>query len=84
MWTIPYLVCVLCVQLIADYKRQLLDPSTTSEMRSEVEEAVQEWEVSIKYHKELIEKNERDLDREREALQVLLPPSESKWLISGN
>ena len=84
MWTIPYLVCVLCVQAIADWKRELLDPSTTSERRSEVEVQVQTWEGGIKRHKELIEENERDLDREREALQVLLPPSKSKWLISGN
>ena len=66
-------VCVLCVQRIAGLQRELLDPSTTSERRSMLEG-----------YKELREKNERSLDREREALQVLLPPSKSKWLISGN
>ena len=84
MWTIPYLVCVLCVQWIARDKRELVDPSTTSERRSEVERNVQTWEGYIKFNKELIEEIERNIDREREALQVLLPPSESKWLISGN
>ena len=84
MWTIPYLVCVLCVQWIARDKRQLLDPSTTSERRSRLERNVQSWERGIKMNKEMVEENERALDREREALQVLLPPSKSKWLISGN
>ena len=84
MWTIPYLVCVLCVQGIADNKRELLDPSTTSERRSVLEGRVQGGEDMIKSYKEWIEETERDLDKEREALQVLLPPSESKWLISGN
>ena len=84
MWTIPYLVCVLCVQFLARDKRELLDPSTTSERRSGLEGKVQTWEDHIKRCKERIEEKERDLDREREALQVLLPPSKSKWLISGN
>ena len=84
MWTIPYLVCVLCVQRIARDKRELADPSTTSKRRSELEGIVQRWEGAIKRWKELIEENERALDREREALQVLLPPSKSKWLISCN
>ena len=77
-------MCVLCVQFIADNKRELGDPSTTSERRSVLEREVQDWEGIIKINKEWIVKNERDLDREREALQVLLPPSKSKWLISGN
>ena len=70
--------------MIARDKRKLLDPSTTSERRSEVEGQVQMWERGIKDNKEWIERNERALDKEREALQVLLHPSESKWLISGN
>ena len=57
MWTIPYLVCVLCVQRIADDKRELVDPSTTSKRRSWLERSVQWRERGIKEHKKYIEKN---------------------------
>ncbi len=74
MWTIPYLVSVLCMQWLA--KKSLL----------ELEWYVQIWEDRIKDNKEQLEKIERALSLEREALQGLLPSSPGKWLIiiSGN
>ncbi len=64
MWTIPYLVSVLCMQRLARDKKSLL-----------VAESVQLWENMIKYYKKELEKNERALSSEREALQGLLPSS---------
>ncbi len=85
MWTIPYLVSVLCMQRLADDKKSLLVAQSDSKKRR-LEELVQHWEDNIKYYKEALEKNERALSSEREALQGLLPSSPGKWLIiiSGN
>ncbi len=85
MWTIPYLVSVLCIQLIANDKKSLLKAESDSKKRR-LERDVQYWEDEIKYYKEVLEKNERALSLEREALQGLLPSSPGKWLIiiSGN
>ncbi len=85
MWTIPYLVSVLCMQGLASDKKSLLEAESDSERRG-LEEVVQTWENMIKDYKEALEKNERALSLEREALQGLLPSSPGKWLfiISGN
>ena len=85
MWTIPYLVCVLCMQYIAIWKRELEAPSDRKRKRS-VEKEIQRYESHIKSHKEEIESIERPLSSEREVLQGLLPSVPSKWIIisSGN
>ncbi len=85
MWTIPYLVSVLCMQDIAIWKRELEAPSD-SEEREELEEMIQEYESVIKSYKEEIESIESTLSSEREVLQGLLPSVPSKWIIisSGN
>ncbi len=85
MWTIPYLVSVLCMQAIASYKRELEAPSD-SERREELEEMIQMNESVIKSYKEEIESIESTLSSEREVLQGLLPSVPSKWIIisSGN
>ncbi len=85
MWTIPYLVSVLCMQWIAGDKNSLLKPQSDS-VRRELEGYVQRREDQIKYYKQELEKKERALSLEREALQGLLPSSPGKWLIiiSGN
>ncbi len=80
MWTIPYLVSVLCMQLIAINKKALLKAESDSKKR-ELERVVQDREDRIKSHKEALEKLEGDLSLEREALQGLLPSSPGKWLI---
>ncbi len=43
MWTIPYLVSVLCMQLIADNKKSLLVAESDSERRR-LERNVHHWE----------------------------------------
>ncbi len=85
MWTIPYLVSVLCMQYIASWKRELEAPSD-SERREELEEVIQTYESDIKSYKEEIESIESTLSSEREVLQGLLPSVPSKWIIisSGN
>ncbi len=85
MWTIPYLVSVLCMQGIARCKRELEAPSD-SEEKTVLEEKIQRYESGIKINKEGIERYERALSSEREALQGLLPSFPSKWIIisSGN
>ncbi len=77
MWTIPYLVSILCIQEIARCKRELEAPSD-SEGREVLERRIQFYESRIKYYKELIEEKERALSVEREALQGLLPSSSGK------
>ena len=83
MWTIPYLVSVLCIQKIASCKRELEAPSD-SERREELEKEIQDYESYIKKNKEWIEIKEKALSVEREILQGLLPSSPGKYIISGN
>ncbi len=78
MWTIPYLVSVLCMQGIASWKREL-EASSDSERREELEGRIQRRESVIKSYKEKIEEVERALSVEREALQGLLPSSSGKY-----
>ncbi len=85
MWTIPYLVSVLCMQDIASWKRELEAPSD-SERREVLEVGIQKYESLIKSYKEDIERIKSTLSSEREVLQGLLPSVPSKWIIisSGN
>ncbi len=81
MWTIPYLVSVLCMQLLARDKKSKSKLEAHSYDKRLMEENVQLWERSIKDNKESIENTERGLSLERKALQGLLPSSPGKWLI---
>ncbi len=69
MWTIPYLVSVLCMQWIANNKKSLLEAELDRERYA------QECEDWIKLYKQELEETERTLSSEREALQGLLPSS---------
>ncbi len=72
MWTIPYLVSVLCMQVLSSTKGELEAPSD-SYRKMVLEEDLQDWERRIKDYKEALEVTERALSKEREALQAFLP-----------
>ncbi len=81
MWTIPYLVSVLCMQYLAEDKKKL-EGASDSVRKRELEGRVQGWESNIKKNKDGLEKKERALSLERESLQGLLTSSPGKWLIN--
>ena len=60
---IPYLVCVLCVQVIANYQSELAQPSITEEHRAELEEAVRDNEDRIQLFKQRLAEYNSDLAR---------------------
>ena len=60
---IPYLVCVLCVQVIADCQSELAQPSITEQHRAELEEEVRDYEDKIQHYKQLIAEYNSDLAR---------------------
>ncbi len=79
MWTIPYLVSVLCMQRIAIDKKELsLVKDESDSERWNLEANVELWEGKIEDNKETIEEKNRALSLEREALQGLLPSSPGK------
>ena len=60
---IPYLVCVLCVQRIADWQSELAQPSITEEGRAELEKLVRDYEDKIQHHKQRLAEYNSDLAR---------------------
>ena len=60
---IPYLVCVLCVQVIANCQSELAQPSITEQHRAELEKWVQSYEGDIQHYKQLIAGYNSDLAR---------------------
>ncbi len=78
MWTIPYLVSVLCMQRIARDKKELSFEDEDEEEKWRLETNVELWEGKIEDNKERIEEIDRALSLEREALQGLLPSSPGK------
>lgn len=48
----PGVVCILCVQFIADYRRELADPHTSGVRREYLKEAMQDYEYSIRSYKQ--------------------------------
>ena len=60
---IPYLVCVLCVQWIADHQSELAQPSITEQRRAELEEAVRVNEDMMQHHKQRLAEYNSDLAR---------------------
>ncbi len=75
MWTIPYLVSVLCMQRIDIDKKELSLAKDEDEEKRSLEDNVELWEGKIQDTKATIEEKERAL---REALQGLLPSSPGK------
>ena len=60
---IPYLVCVLCVQVIAVWQSELAQPSITEERRAVLEELVRDSEDKIQHHKQRLAEYNSDLAR---------------------
>ena len=60
---IPYLVCVLCVQEIADCQSELAQPSITEERRALLEVQVRDNEDRMQYHKQHLAECNSDLAR---------------------
>ena len=71
MWPSPYLVCVPCVQRIAECKEELDQPSLSVERRKELEEEVQGYERDIQSLKEAIQLNEEEIKERENALRQL-------------
>ena len=71
MWPSPYLVCVPCVQWIAEYKEELDQPSLSVERRKELEEKVQKYEGYIQEVKETIQEYEEEIKERENALRQL-------------
>ena len=71
MWPSPYLVCVPCVQGIAEWKEELDQPSLSVERRKELEKNVQEFEGDIQRYKETINKYEEERKERENALRQL-------------
>ena len=68
---IPYLVCVLCVQDIANYQSELAQPSITEERRAELEMWVRVSEDGIQQCKQYIAGYNSNLARAEEELAEL-------------
>ena len=71
MWPSPYLMCVPCVQEIAWLKRELAQPSLSSDRKQYLQEQVQEWETLINNHKQRILVIDKELDKQELALRQL-------------
>ena len=64
-------MCVLCVQLIAGWQRELQRPSTSAERRRELQEEVQRRENTIKSHKSAISSDDADIKQHQAAMAAL-------------
>ena len=65
----PYLMCVLCVQRIADRRRQLESPSSiTDEWRRDLQDEVQSSELSIQFYKDSIADDEKKIEEHEAAI----------------
>ena len=71
MWPSPYLMCVPCVQEIAKLKRELAQPSLSSDRKQSLQEEVQEWETLINNYKQRILAIDKELDKPELALRQL-------------
>ena len=63
-------MCVLCVQGIAGWQRELQHPSTSAERR-ELQELVQEHENAIKFYKSDISSSDADIKQHQAAMAAL-------------
>ena len=64
----PHLMCVLCVQLLADYQSQLESPSITAEERRRLQDQVQEHESYIRDYKDSIAHYEKKIEEHEAAI----------------
>ena len=64
-------MCVLCVQRIADWQRELQDPSTSAERRRELQEEVQDYENLIKSRKSDISSLDAVIKQHQAAMAAL-------------
>ena len=64
-------MCVLCVQLMAEYRSQLQDPSTSAERRRELQERVQRYENEIMSCKSDISSSDADIKQYQAAMAAL-------------
>ena len=71
MWPSPYLMCVPCVQRIAKWKRELAQPSLSSDTKQYLQERVQLREILINNHKQEILAIDKELDKRKLALRQL-------------
>ncbi len=60
-WCVAYLVCVVCVQMIARHRSELADPSTSAERRAGLEGMVQQEESFIQLDKLSLEYTQAEL-----------------------
>ena len=71
MWPSPYLMCVPCVQDIAEWKRELAQPSLSSDRKQSLQGSVQVWETDINNNKQEILAIDKELDKRELALRQL-------------
>ena len=69
MWPSPYLMCVPCVQEIAEWKRELAQPSLSSDRKQSLQ--MVQWETWINSYKQEILSIDRELDKRELALRQL-------------
>ena len=71
MWPSPYLMCVPCVQMIAEWKRELAQPSLSSYRKQSLQERVQRGETLINNNKQDILAIDKELVKRELALRQL-------------
>ena len=71
MWPSPYLMCVPCVQEIAEFKRELAQPSLSSDRKQYLQRSVQVLETYINNYKQRILAIDKELDKRELALRQL-------------
>ena len=71
MWPSPYLMCVPCVQEIAKWKRELAQPSLSSDRKQFLQEQVQWRETYINDNKQKILAIDKELVKRELALRQL-------------
>ena len=71
MWPSPYLMCVPCVQEIAELKRELAQPSLSSDRKQYLQRMVQGRETWINKYKQYILAIDKELVKRELALRQL-------------
>ena len=71
MWPSPYLMCVPCLQEIADRKRKLAQPSLSSDRKRSLRRGIQGKEILINNNKQQILAIYKELDKRELALRQL-------------
>ena len=71
MWPSPYLMCVPCVQEIAKLKRELAQPSLSSDRKQYLQRRVQGLETLINNYKQEILAIDKELVKRELALRQL-------------